>query len=189
LAWKTIADRLGIPFDETINQRLRGVSRMESLEIILEKSAVQYTKAEKVAFAKEKNAVYCEYLMGMTPADLKQDVSDTISILRRRGFKMSIGSSSRNAKTILLQIGLSDFFDAISDGTNISNSKPDPEVFLKAAAFLNLPPEQCEVVEDAKAGIEAAKSAGCTAVFISKDEKEDIGDYRIDTFRKLLEIL
>ena len=128
-AWKKLADRLGIYFDEEINNRLRGVSRMDSLDIILERSDAKYTNEEKAAFAEEKNETYKELLMQMSTADLSGEVKDTLNELRKRGYKLAIGSSSKNTRTILDRIGLGDFFDKISDGTNISKSKPDPEVF------------------------------------------------------------
>ena len=118
LAWKALADRLGIYFDEKINDRLRGVSRMASLEIILERATKEYTQAEKEAFAEEKNNTYRELLKNMSPKDLTDEVRDTLNELRARGYKLSIGSSSKNTKFILGQIGLGDFFDAIADGTD-----------------------------------------------------------------------
>ena len=127
LAWKALADRLGIYFDETINNRLRGVSRMASLEIVLERSTVVYTEEEKAAFAEEKNNLYRELLKNMSPADLAPEVKETLDALRAEGLKLGIGSSSKNTKFILSQSGLGDYFDKISDGTNITRSKPDPE--------------------------------------------------------------
>ena len=132
LAWKALADRLGIYFDEKINNRLRGVSRMASLEIILERADREYSEEEKIAFATEKNDLYRDLLKNMSPSDLTDEVKDTLNELRRRGYLLTIGSSSKNTKFILERIGLGDFFDAIADGTDITNSKPDPEVFLKS---------------------------------------------------------
>ena len=152
-AWKKLADERSIPFDEEINKRLRGVSRMDSLEIILEKADRTYTDEEKEQMAEEKNDTYRELLGQMSPADLSDEVRDTLRELRNRGYKLAIGSSSKNTKTILARIGLGDFFDAISDGTNITRSKPDPEVFVKAAEFIGEEPKDCLVVEDADAGI------------------------------------
>ena len=123
-AWKKLADRLDIYFDEEINNRLRGVSRMDSLEIILERSCKVYTVEEKLAFAEEKNKIYKKLLRKMTPEDLPVDVKTTLKELRKKGCKLAIGSSSKNTKMILERIGLNNFFDAVSDGTNIVNSKP-----------------------------------------------------------------
>lgn len=186
-AWKKLADRLGIYFDETINNRLRGVSRMESLEIVLEKSEKVYTEQEKESFAEEKNNTYRELLSGMTPEDVTEEVRDTMNKLRERGHRLAIGSSSKNTKFILERVGLKDFFDAVSDGTNITKSKPDPEVFLKAAEYLNEDPENCVVVEDAFAGIDAAKAAGMTAVGIGDAAGYEKADHRISRFSELLE--
>ena len=160
LAWKAMADSLGIYFDEQINNRLRGVSRMESLEIILERSDKAYTEAEKQAFAQQKNEHYKVLLQQMSEADLSEEVKATLDGLRQRGLKLAIGSSSKNTKLILSRLGLKDFFDAIADGTDITHSKPHPEVFLLAAQRLGLTAEECLVVEDAKAGIEAACAGG-----------------------------
>ena len=168
-AWKRLADRLDIPFDETVNDRLRGVSRMASLEIILERAGRAYTMEEKESFAAEKNEYYRKLLGTMSPADLSDEVRDTLPALRERGYLLAIGSSSKNTKLILQRIGLEDFFDAIADGTEISRSKPDPEVFLLAAGKLGAAPEQCVVVEDAKAGIRAAKSGGMRALALGGD--------------------
>ncbi|MCD7887183.1 MAG: beta-phosphoglucomutase [Clostridiales bacterium] len=160
LAWKALADEIGVYFDETINNRLRGVSRMASLEIILERSEKAYTPAEKEQMAEKKNGIYRKLLEKMTPTDLSGEVKETLDALRAAGAKLAIGSSSKNTKLILSRIGLGGYFDAVSDGTNITHSKPDPEVFLKAAEFLSLSPQDCLVVEDALAGIDAAVAGG-----------------------------
>ena len=187
-AWKKLADRLGIYFDETINNRLRGVSRMESLNIILERADKTYTEQEKEAFATEKNEVYKELLKQMTPEELSLEVKDTLEELRNRGILLSIGSSSKNAGFILNRLGLGDFFDAVSDGNNISHSKPDPEVFLKAAEFLKLPVSECLVVEDAEAGRLAAKNGGMDSAAIGDAVKSDLPQYKLETFSDLLNI-
>lgn len=187
-AWKKLADRLGIYFDETINNRLRGVSRMESLNIILERADKTYTEQEKEAFATEKNEVYEELLKQMTPEELSLEVKDTLEELRNRGILLSIGSSSKNAGFILNRLGLGDFFDAVSDGNNISHSKPDPEVFLKAAEFLKLPVSECLVVEDAEAGLLAAKNGGMDSAAIGDAVKSDLPQYKLETFSDLLNI-
>ena len=189
-AWKALADRLGIYFDEKNNDRLRGVSRMASLDIILERSGKEYTQEEKDAFAAEKNSIYRKLLKKMTPADLSGEVKDTLFELRSRGYRLAIGSSSRNTKFILGQIGLDGFFDAIADGTDITHSKPDPEVFLTAAKKLGFAPTDCAVVEDARAGIEAAKAGGMTALALFGDAKGcGLEDYDLRSFADLLNIL
>ena len=163
-AWKRMADRLGISFDETVNDRLRGVSREESLDIILENYHGPALGAEeKRRLAEEKNSYYRELLEELTPEAVEENVKDTLVKLRERGFKLAIGSSSKNAGLILERTGIAGLFDAVSDGNNIQRSKPDPEVFLKAAAFLGLEPGDCAVIEDAEAGIRAAKAGGMFA--------------------------
>ena len=173
LAWKALADRLQIPFDRERNNLLRGVSRMASLEIILEKSDKTYSDDEKAAFAEEKNTMYRELLGRMSPADLSDDVRNTLNVLREEGLKLAIGSSSKNTRFILERIGLSDFFDAVADGNCITHSKPHPEVFLKAADMIHLAPGECVVVEDAHAGVEAAVAGGfdCAAIGDAKNDE------------------
>ncbi|MBQ8082273.1 MAG: beta-phosphoglucomutase [Clostridia bacterium] len=172
LAWKALADRLGIPFDRERNSLLRGVSRMDSLSIILEKSDRAYTDAEKTALAEEKNTLYRSLLGNMSPADLSDDVRSTLQALRAQGLRLAIGSSSKNTPFILERIGLSDFFDAVADGNGITHSKPHPEVFLKAADLIGLTPQHCLVVEDAHAGVQAAVAGGfdCAAIGDAKDD-------------------
>lgn len=165
-AWKSIADELSIPFDRTVNNRLRGVSRMESLEIILERSPRLFSKEEKEALTERKNDRYRTLLKTLTPEAVTPEVRETLSTLKARGFKTAIGSASKNTKLILSLTGLDGYFDAVSDGTNITRSKPDPEVFLKAAEFIGLAPADCAVVEDATAGIDAAVAGGFTAIGI-----------------------
>ncbi|MDF2943296.1 MAG: beta-phosphoglucomutase [Herbinix sp.] len=187
LAWKQLADKLGVYFDETINNRLRGVSRMESLEIILERlDGRVLTKEEKVELAEEKNERYKELLKKMSPQDLSQEVKDTLDFLRTQGLKLAIGSSSKNARLILSQIGLENFFDAISDGNNITMSKPHPEVFLKAAEYLGIEPKDCMVVEDAKAGIEAATVVGMDSGAIGDACGYQLATYDLPKFSSIL---
>ena len=186
LAWKALADRLGAYFDEEINNRLRGVSRMDSLEIVLERYDGTLTQEEKEAAAEEKNDRYRELLKNMSPSDLSAAVKETLDALRAKGLLLGIGSSSKNTRFILGQIGLGDYFDKISDGTNITRSKPDPEVFLKAAEYLGLEPKDCLVVEDAVAGIQAAIAAGMDSAAVGDAAKRDLATYRLRSFRDLL---
>jgi beta-phosphoglucomutase len=159
-AWKRLADSLGIPFDRESNDRLRGVSRMESLEIILQKSTKQYSADEKRELAERKNTHYRALLKGLSPADVLPGVLDLIKALEERQVKVAIGSSSRNARPILKALGLEDEFDVVADGNLITHSKPDPEVFRIAAERLGVAPAECLVVEDADAGVEAGLAAG-----------------------------
>ncbi len=185
-AWKKMADEMGIPFDEQINKRLRGVSRMESLDIILEKADREYSAEEKEKLATEKNSTYVELLDNMTEKDLSEEVKTTLDKLREKGLLLAIGSSSKNTKKILSKIGLGDYFDAISDGTNITKSKPDPEVFLKAAQMLGVDPSDALVVEDAEAGIDAAVAGGFKSAGIGDAAGHKGTTYPISTFSDLL---
>ncbi|MCM1242746.1 MAG: beta-phosphoglucomutase [Roseburia sp.] len=189
-AWKKIADELDIYFDEKINNRLRGVSRMDSLEIILEQyHGKELSPQDKMEIAEKKNAVYRKLLETMTPEDVTKEVRDTLAELRKRGYRLALGSSSKNAGFILEKTGLTDAFDEISDGTNITHSKPDPEVFMKAAEFLNIPAAECMVVEDAYAGIDAAKAGGMKAAGIGEAFSYEKTDYPIKELSDLLKIV
>ncbi len=160
LAWKWLADDESIPFTRRDNDRLRGVSRMESLEIMLEKAGRSYSSEEKAALAERKNAMYRRSLGGLTPADLLPGAGDWIEDARALGLKIAIASSSKNARAILEAVGLDRTFDVVVDGTQISRSKPDPEVFVLAAGRLGVSRASCLVIEDANAGVEAALAAG-----------------------------
>ncbi len=189
-AWKKMADRIGVPFDRKVNERLRGVSRMESLEIILEKSGnKRFSQEEKVQLAEEKNGYYREMLGKMTPDDVDSKVRKVLNELRKRGYRLAVGSSSKNAGMILERTGLYEYFDAVADGTHITKSKPDPEVFLKAAEFLHVAPEYCLVVEDADAGIEAGKRAGMETAAVGSAAKHGAGDHCLQNFEELLNIV
>lgn len=189
-AWKQMADTMGIYFDRTINNRLRGVSRMESLEIILERyEGPALSDERKQELANRKNDIYRESLKKMSAADLSEEVHNTLNTLRAKGLKLAIGSSSKNTPFILGQLGLGSFFDAISDGNNISRSKPDPEVFLKAAASLGLDPAECLVVEDAVSGAQAGKAGGFTVACVGDASKAGAGDFNLKNFGQLLELV
>ncbi len=188
-AWKEMADDIGVYFDEKINNRLRGVSRMASLDIILERSEKQYTKEEKERLAEWKNDRYRELLGKMTTEDLSEEVKTTLEKLKEKNLKLAIGSSSKNAKLILSRIGLADYFDAISDGTNITHSKPDPEVFLKAAEYLGFEPGECLVVEDALAGIDAAVAGGFASAGIGEAATHKKVTYPLKNFSELAEVV
>lgn len=189
LAWKAMADSIGVYFDRTINNRLRGVSRMESLEIILERYDGTLSMEEKEALARQKNELYKEYLKQMTSADLSDEVRDTLGTLRGMGLKLAIGSSSKNTPFILQQIGLGGYFDAVSDGNNITRSKPDPEVFLKAAQMLCLQPEDCLVVEDAVSGAAAGHAGGFQVACLGDAAAARAGDHNLEAFSELLSVV
>lgn len=187
LAWKQIADEMGALLGEKINDRLRGVSRMQSLEIILENyRGPVLTEAEKEDVAERKNRIYRSYLQSMTPGDVSEEVRNTLRILRQRGYALAVGSSSKNAEFILERTGIRKMFDAVADGNQITRSKPDPEVFLLAANLLHCRPGDCAVVEDAEAGIDAAKAGGMTAIAVGKAASYPKADVRLGTFSDLL---
>ncbi|MBR3741230.1 MAG: beta-phosphoglucomutase [Clostridia bacterium] len=188
-AWKTLADRLGIPFDRERNNLLRGVSRMESLHIVLEKGNRVYTEEEKAAFAEEKNTLYRRLLAQMSPTDLSDDVKGTLEALRKTDLKLAIGSSSKNTPFILERIGLGGFFDAVADGNCITQSKPHPEVFLKAASLISLSPQDCLVVEDAHAGVEAAVAGGFDCAAIGDAREDPRTSWHLDQFSDILKCL
>ncbi|MGM9618220.1 MAG: beta-phosphoglucomutase [Oscillospiraceae bacterium] len=189
LGWQALADKLGIPFSREENNRFRGVSRMACMDLLEELGGKHYSDQEKTAYANWKNEYYRRLLGQMSPADLRPEVKVTLDALRFRGLKLAIGSSSKNARFILERIGLADYFDAVSDGTNISRSKPDPEVFLKAAQFLGLEPEECLVVEDAVSGVEAAHAGGMKAAALGDAAGRNCGDYILRRFSDLLALL
>ena len=189
-AWKAMADGMGIPFDRTINNRLRGVSRMDSLEIILEKyQGPALSQADKERLAQQKNDIYRQSLSEMSTADLSDEVKETLDALRALGLKLAIGSSSKNTPFILGQIGLGDYFDAVSDGNNITRSKPDPEVFVKAAEMLGIAPANCLVVEDAVSGAEAGHAGGMKVACLGDAAKNRAGDWNMQSIRELVEIV
>lgn len=190
LAWKALADSLNIDFDEKKNDRLRGVSRMESLEIVLEGyHGPALSQEEKAALAEKKNGLYRQSLQTMTPKDLSDEVRDTLNALRGRGLKLAIGSSSKNTPLILERIGLAGFFDAVSDGNNIQRSKPDPQVFTMAAEMLGLQPEKCLVVEDALAGLQAAAAGGFDSAGLGPAAESGKATYSLKSFAGLLEVV
>ena len=188
-AWKTVADEQGIYFDEKINDRLRGVSRMASLDIILERAGRADSLDEKKEIEKEKNSIYVSLLDTMNENDLDDGVKEALDTLRERGTLLAIGSSSKNTKKILEKLGLKDYFDAVSDGTNITRSKPDPEVFLKAAQMLGVEPEDAIVVEDALSGIDAALAGGFKCVGIGEAATHPQVTYSIKDMTELPEVV
>ena len=187
--WKELADRLGIYFDEQINRRLRGVSRTECLEIILEHSEKQYTEEQKQTFAEQKNKRYCKMLSKLGTADVSVEVRSMLNDLRVAGVKIAIASSGKSARTILQNTDLLNSFHAVVDGNCITHSKPHPEAFLKAAEMLGVAPRNCYVVEDAKAGILAAKAAGMKAIAIGAARECNQKDYAVANVTEVSKIV
>jgi beta-phosphoglucomutase len=166
LAWKRLANELGVEFTKDDNERLKGVSRMRSMEIIMELGDVKLTPHEKEQLANRKNTWFVDYVERMVPEEIFPGVKGLIRELKARGIKIGLASSSKNAKTVLQILHIQNDFDAIVDGTMVTHSKPDPEIFLLAAQKLGLDPSECLVFEDAEAGVEAAIAAGMKCVGI-----------------------
>ena len=189
-AWKCIADAENIYFDRGINHRLRGVGRMDSLDIILEQSNKKYTYTQKLELAAKKNSMYRNLICGLTPESILPGANEILQKLKLLQFKTAIASSSKNAKLIIDKTKLWQSVDLVVDGNDIIKSKPDPEIFLLAAQRLNLKPVKCIVVEDAPSGIAAAMNAGMKGVAIGPAELFQVVDYRFsDLTHFLTEIL
>ncbi len=189
LAWKKIANQEGIPFSRLDNNALRGVSRKESLELILRKSKKSYNEEEKEKMMADKNDCYRSYLQQMAPSFLSDEVKETLEALKKKSLRLAIGSSSKNTRLILDKLRLLDFFDAVVDGNDISHSKPNPEVFLKAAKALSLPSNECFVVEDAVSGAQAGKRGGFQVIGIGDAGHYDETDFPISSFKDILDII
>ncbi|MBI3219192.1 MAG: beta-phosphoglucomutase [Bacteroidetes bacterium] len=164
IAWQRLAHELGITFTEKENERLKGVSRMHSLEIILEIGGVTLPEAKKEELATKKNSWFVEYIEAIRPEEIFKGVKEMLQALRAQGFKVALASSSKNAETVLRLLQIKNLFDTVVDGTMVKNSKPDPEIFLLAASKLGVSPDVCVVFEDAEAGVEAALAAGMKCV-------------------------
>lgn len=194
IAWKALAEELGFDFTEQDNERLKGVSRMRSLEILLEIGKRQFSDAEKQAMAEKKNALYVSYIEKMTPGEILPGVQQFLQQIRSKGIRVALGSASKNSPMILRQIGLSDMFDVVVDGNSITEAKPNPEVFLQGAQRLGVLPQQCVVFEDAIAGLEAARNARMYCVGVGDEKTLQMADLVIPGFQdfsyeKLLEAL
>lgn len=169
-AWKKLANQLGFDITEHQNEQLKGVSRVRSLELILQWGGVAKTAAEQEELAALKNSWYVYMISKMTPAEILPGAKEFLEACRAAGLKTALGSASKNSMMILEKINLVDLFDAVIDGNKVSNAKPDPEVFLKGAEAVNVAPANCVVFEDAIAGIEAAKNGGMKAVGVGSPD-------------------
>jgi len=179
--WKRLAQEEGIEFTREDNEQLRGVSRGRSLEILLGDQIDNYTEEEFQAMMDRKNGYYQSFLADMDDDDLLPGARELLDEIKERGLKMAIASSSRNAKTVLNSLEISDEFDAIADGHSVDNAKPAPDIFLHAAQEIGLDPSECVVLEDAEAGVDAALAAKMIAVGIGPAERVGHGDYRFDS--------
>lgn len=185
IAWKEIANELGFDFTLDDNERLKGVSRMTSLDILLSIGNMDKTEEEKLALATKKNENYLTYILKMGPEEILPGTKEFLNQLQSVGIKIALGSASKNAMTILERLELTSYFEAIIDGTKVSKAKPDPQVFLKGAEALNILPEDCVVFEDAEAGVEAAIAGGMKCVGIGKSDVLGKANLVIDGLHKM----
>ncbi len=193
LAWKRLAHELGFDFSEHDNEQLKGISRMESLDILLRIGKVTADEKARNLMAERKNGWFVDYINAMKPDEIFPGAKELLQQLRSKGYKVGLASSSKNAGTVLDRLGIANLFDCVVDGRMIKNSKPDPEVFLLAATKLNMPPANCVVFEDAEAGVEAAINAGMKSVGIGSPTilgKANLviqrtGDFRIEQLNSL----
>jgi len=169
IAWKHIANKLGFDFTEAHNEQLKGVSRVRSLDLILDLSGQTIETEEKERLLIEKNEHYLSLISDMGQSEILPGILELLKYLKEQNIPFSLGSASKNARLILKTLNLLDLFDAIVDGNDVTNAKPDPEVFLRAAEKLNLKAEQCIVVEDAVAGVDAANNAGMISIGIGEE--------------------
>jgi beta-phosphoglucomutase len=183
VAWKEIAQQLGFEFTLLHNERLKGVSRMTSLDILLEIGGISIDETQKEALATQKNNRYVALISQMTPDEILPGVVDFLIQLKKEGIKTAIGSASKNTPMILERLDLEKYFDAVIDGNSVSQAKPDPEVFLKGAQALNIMPGNCVVFEDASAGVEAAVNGGMMCVGIGDEENLAEVDFVIPGFK------
>ena len=182
IAWRRLANHLGSDFTEEENEKLKGVSRMDSLNLILNWGGIQKTEKEKKELAELKNGWYREYILQMDPSEILDGVLPFLGHLDEQGIRMAVGSSSKNAGTILDQVGLTHRFEAIIDGTKITRSKPNPQVFEMGAEAMGVSPSECIVFEDAEKGIDAAIAGGFFAVGVGKEENLGHAHYVIPNF-------
>ncbi len=194
MAWRRLAKELGYEFTVEHNEELKGVSRMRSLEILLAKAGIEVDDEEKEVLAARKNEWYKEFISGMTAEEILPGSVRLLRRLRRRGILTAIGSASKNARTIIERTGLNSLFDVIVDGNMVTRAKPDPEVFLRGAAEMGLTPGSCVVLEDARAGIEAARAAGMRCVGVGDPDEltgadmviTDLSEITVKELRKLI---
>lgn len=185
LAWKKLADELGLRFDNHDNELLKGVSRLRSFEIILGLNEAEMSDAEKDTCCTKKNGYYVDYIRRLTPEEILPGAERFLRQARDEGFRIALGSASKNAGTILERLTIGELFDAVVDGTMVSRAKPDPEVFLVGAEMLGLPPEECVVFEDAVSGVVAAHNGGMKAVGVANSEVIGCCDYFIESFNDI----
>ncbi|HPF88082.1 MAG TPA: beta-phosphoglucomutase [Candidatus Limiplasma sp.] len=185
LAWKELADSLGLHFTKEDNERLKGVSRVRSWEIILEINGITMSEEQKHTYCTQKNNVYLQYINKLREDEILPGAKEFLLSARNDGYRIALGSASKNTMLILTRLKIKDLFDAIIDGTKVTKTKPNPEVFAKGAEEIGVPAEQCVVFEDAEAGIEAAHNAGMKAVGIGSRERLPKAELNIEGFAGL----
>ena len=181
-AWKKIADSLSISFNEKENEKIKGLSRLNSLNEILKLGEVKLKKSEKELLLKKKNKDYLDSLSNLSEKNLICGVKNVLDQTKQKNIKLAIGSSSKNAKFILNKLNIIHYFDVIFDGTNVKNPKPSPEVFLKSSNYFKLCTTKCLVFEDSLSGVQAAKKGGFNVVAVGNKKISKIADYYIDDF-------
>lgn len=186
LAWKELADSLGFVFTEQHNERLKGVSRIRSLEILLEIGNLSVDDKEKAKLLTRKNERYVHMLDNIDSSHLLKGAEEYLIYLKEKGIKISLASASKNAPLIINKLGITKYFDALIDGNQVVNTKPDPEVFIKAAEKLGLDAKDCTVFEDSQAGIDAAKKIGCKTVAIGTPDMLKGADIYVSCLGNLL---
>jgi beta-phosphoglucomutase len=192
LAWKRLAKELGVPFTEADNERLKGVSRMQSLDILLELGGISLSQHDKEQLANKKNTWFVDFVERMVPEEIFPGVKHLLRKLKERGIKVGLASSSKNAQTVIQLLHIQHEFDVVVDGTMITHSKPDPEIFLLAARKLGVAPADCIVFEDAEAGVEAALAAGMKCIGVGSIDQlgkadkviSQTGDFQLDLLEK-----
>lgn len=185
LAWQKLALQLGVALTEKDNEKLKGVGRMESLDIILAMGGLDVDLAEKERLCEKKNSWFVDYIQAMKKDEIFPGAKELFRELKENGKKVGLASSSKNAQSVLNKLEITHEFGAIVDGTMILNSKPDPEIFLKAAALLNEDPRNCIVIEDAEAGVEASRRAGMKCVGIGNETQLADADIVVSRIDKL----
>ena len=190
LAWKALGDSLGVEITLELNEGLKGLGRQETLTLILKEAGLydQYTETERQALADRKNRTYVASLENLTPQDLLPGIGDCLKDLKKRGIKIGLASSSQNAGLIIKKLGLESYFEAMVDPRSLSKGKPDPEIYLKAAAALGLSPAKCAGVEDARAGLEAIRAAGMTAIALGPSLEQVPANYHLSSTRDLAKV-
>lgn len=183
-AWKKLADDMGWHFDRELNEQLRGISRMDSIKVIMDHNNVSLDGGTIADLAAKKNDIYVESLDSMTQDDYLPGARELLTHLRSEGFSVALGSASKNAEKVLEQLNATHYFDVIGDGNSVAKSKPAPDIFLYASEKLGLPPEKCIVFEDAEKGVDAAKAGNFHSVGIGPEERVGHADVRFDTMKE-----